>query len=85
MKKISILAIVMLASVMSYAQHQVNSFFDDMGIVRLETQKYNGTVVEIIRPLTDTECDIEDVGNMYKARFFDGYERDVFEDELFKK
>ena len=39
MKKISILAIVMLASVMSYAQHQVNSFFDDMGIVRLETQE----------------------------------------------
>ena len=50
-----------------------------------ELSKYNGTVVEIIRPLTDTECDIEDVGNMYKARFFDGYERDVFEDELIEK
>ena len=35
-----------------------------------------------IRPLTEKECDIADVGNMYKARFFDGYERDVFEDEL---
>ena len=39
MKKISILAVVMLVSIMSYAQHQVNSFFDDMGIVRLETQE----------------------------------------------
>lgn len=39
MKKISILAFVMLTSMMSYAQHQVNSFFDDMGIVRLETQE----------------------------------------------
>ena len=39
MKKISILAVVVLASVMSYAQHQVNSFFDDMGIVGLETQE----------------------------------------------
>ena len=39
MKKISILAVVVLASVMSYAQHQVTSSFDDMGIVRLETQE----------------------------------------------
>lgn len=47
-----------------------------------ELKKYNGTEVEVIRPLTEKECDIEDVGNMYKARFYDGYERDVFEDEL---
>ena len=47
-----------------------------------ELKKYNGTEVEIIRPLTEKECDIADVGNMYKVRFFDGYERDVFEDEL---
>lgn len=44
--------------------------------------KYNGTKVEIIRPLTDEECDIEDVGDMYKVRFYDGYIRDAFEDEL---
>lgn len=43
---------------------------------------YNGTEVEIIRPLTEKECDIADVGNMYKARFCDGYVSDVFEDEL---
>ncbi len=43
---------------------------------------YNGTKVEIIRLLTNTEADISDVGNMYKARFNDGTERDVFEDEL---
>ena len=48
-----------------------------------ELKKYNNTNVEVIRPLTSKECDIEDVGNMYKVRFFDGYERDVFEDELF--
>lgn len=47
-----------------------------------ELTKYNGTEVEIIRPLTKDEADIEDVGNMYKVRFYDGYERDVFEDEL---
>lgn len=47
-----------------------------------ELIKYDGTEVEIIRPLTEEECDIEDVGNMYKVRFFDGYEFDVFEDEL---
>ena len=47
-----------------------------------ELVKYNGTKVEVIRPLTNDECDIEDVGNMYKVRFYDGYERDAFEDEL---
>lgn len=47
-----------------------------------ELKKYNGTEVEVIRPLMEKECDIEDVGNMYKVRFYDGYERDAFEDEL---
>ena len=47
-----------------------------------ELAKYNGTDVEIIRPLTEKECDVEDVGIMYKARFYDGCERNVFEDEL---
>ena len=47
-----------------------------------ELMKYNGTEVEVIRSLTEKECDIADVGNMYKVRFFDGYERDAFEDEL---
>lgn len=45
---------------------------------------YNGTEIEIIRPLTERECDIEDVGNMYRVRFCDGYIGDVFEDELTK-
>ena len=47
-----------------------------------ELRKYNGTEVEVIRPLTEDEADISDVGNMYKVRFSDGYERDAFEDEL---
>ena len=47
-----------------------------------ELLKYNGTDVKVIRPLTEEECDIEDVGNMYKVKFADGYERDAFEDEL---
>ena len=47
-----------------------------------ELMKYNGTEVEIIRPLTEDEADIFDVGNMYRVRFEDGYETDAFEDEL---
>lgn len=47
-----------------------------------ELKKYNGTEVEVIRALTEDEADIADVGNMYKVRFYDGYERDAFEDEL---
>lgn len=43
---------------------------------------YNGTEVEVIRSLTDDEAHIFDVRNMYKVRFNDGMEKDVFEDEL---
>ena len=47
-----------------------------------ELKKYNGEKVNVVRNLAKDECDIEDVGNMYKVQFEDGYERDVFEDEL---
>lgn len=47
-----------------------------------ELLKYSGQMVTVIRPLTEDEADIFDVGNMYKVRFADGYERDAFEDEL---
>lgn len=50
-----------------------------------ELTQYNGTVVEVIRPLTQDECDIEDVGKMYKVKFHDGYIRDAFQDELSKE
>lgn len=39
MKKLSIFVIALLGSVWTYAQHNINSFFDEMGIVRLETQE----------------------------------------------
>ena len=41
-----------------------------------------GQNVTIIRELTSKECDIEDVGRMYRIKFDDGYETDAFEDEL---
>lgn len=47
-----------------------------------ELKKYNGTDVEILRELTNEECDIAEVGVMYKVKFYDGYVRDVFADEI---
>lgn len=47
-----------------------------------ELSKYNNTKVSIIRKLTNSECDIEDIGNMYRVQFKDGHENDIFEDEL---
>lgn len=41
-----------------------------------------GSKVLVIRPLTEAEADIADVGNMYRIRFDDGFETDAFEDEL---
>lgn len=46
--------------------------------------KYNDMDCEIIRPLTDKECDIEEVGQMYFIRLSNGKIIDVFEDEIVK-
>ena len=42
----------------------------------------NGKPCRIIRPLTNKECDIADVGKMFKIRFDDNTIIDAFEDEL---
>lgn len=39
MKKVCIIAFALLSMTVAQAQHRINSFFDDMGIVRLETQE----------------------------------------------
>ena len=41
-----------------------------------------GSVVLVVRKLTEKEADIFDVGNTYRIRFDDGFETDAFEDEL---
>lgn len=47
-----------------------------------DLNKYSGQIVEVIRPLTKDEADIDEVGKMYKVKFSDGTEADVFDDEL---
>lgn len=42
----------------------------------------SGQLVEVVRPLTEEEADLFDVGPMYRIRFPDGFETDAFEDEL---
>lgn len=44
--------------------------------------KYNGFNCSILRKLSEDECDIEEVGNMYRIRLNNGVELDAFEDEL---
>jgi len=47
-------------------------------------KRWDGRLCEVIRPLTDKEADIGDVGPMWKISFFDKCrtECDAFEDEL---
>ena len=48
-----------------------------------ELNYLSGSNITIIRPLKDIEeCDIAEVGNMYKVKFDNGKEVDVFEDEI---
>ena len=42
----------------------------------------SGSRCVVVRELTRKECDIEDVGPMYRVRFEDGVETDAFIDEL---
>lgn len=56
MKKLSIFTVVLMLSMMSYAQHQVNSFFDDMGMISLETQELqesSNTLVNVFHRADD--------------------------------
>lgn len=47
-----------------------------------ELNSRSGYFVEVLRELTEAEADIADVGRMFHVRFLDGFETDVFEDEL---
>jgi gliding motility associated protien GldN len=48
MKKLGFVIIALFGVVSVFCQHQVNSFFDDMGIVRLETQELSEAADTII-------------------------------------
>ena len=47
-----------------------------------ELERRDGMKVEVLRKLDGSECDEEETGPMYKVRFEDGFESDVFADEL---
>ena len=47
-----------------------------------ELNERSGQKVDVLRELTDKECDKEEVGNMYRIMFRDGFITDAFEDEL---
>ena len=49
-----------------------------------ELNRRNGQRVEVLRPLSDAEADLFEVGPMYKVRFADGYITDAFIEELEK-
>ena len=42
----------------------------------------NGMSVQVIGELDENEYDVEETGLMYRVRFDDGFETDVFSDEL---
>lgn len=45
-------------------------------------QQYDGCICVVLKKLTPEKVDTEDVGEMYRIRFLDGYETDAFADEL---
>ena len=61
---------------------QIGKFIYDSHEADTTMNHLTGQEVEIIRPLTEDEADIEEVGMMYKCKFEDGEIRDCFDDEL---
>lgn len=57
------------------------AFFDSHG-QDSELNDRTGQEVTILKELTEDECDIAEVGKMYRVRFYDGFQTDVFIDEL---
>ena len=56
MKKLGVIILVLFGVTNVFGQHQVNSFFDDMGIVRLETQELSeaaDTIVSVFHRADD--------------------------------
>lgn len=47
-----------------------------------DLKEYDGMEVEIIRPLTSDEADLDDVGNMYEVKLHNGKIIEAFEEEL---
>ena len=58
-----------------------NAIFDTHGSDSTWCER-DSEVCKVLRPLTDEEADLFDVGMMYRVRFSDGVETDAFEDEL---
>ena len=49
MKKLLVILLAVVGFSTIQAQHQINSFFDDMGIVRLETQELSETSDTLVK------------------------------------
>ena len=49
MKKISILMLVLFGCMMTFAQHQINSFFDNKGTMRLETEELQASSDTLVK------------------------------------
>lgn len=54
MKKLMVLVVLFAASIAVNAQHQINSFFDQLGAIRLETQElHDDTIVTVFHRTED--------------------------------
>lgn len=57
-------------------------FHTENGTGYEELDAHNNEVVDVIRPLTESEADIADVGIMYRCKTKDGLTFDAFSDEI---
>lgn len=52
------------------------------GTLDAQLKTHSGCECEIVRALTCEEADLEETGPMFRVRFKDGFESDVYRDEL---
>ncbi len=59
-----------------------SKIFTYSGTLEPSLRARSGQPVTIVRPLTEREADLDEVGRMYRVVFPDGIQVDAFEDEL---
>lgn len=62
--------------------YKLNSFAELFHTTQSDLQQHNGKSFKVLRPLTESEANIRDVGMMYEIELSTGEKIQAFEDEI---
>ena len=69
----------------TFAIRKGRRFIFDCDGADSKMRKYDGSICLVLHRLNSKDYDRVEVGTMYRVRFNDGFESDVFRDELYER